>query len=141
MSGAPDLLLGDQSAWETYWLALQNNERYIRSDKATVDILGGSDALAFRSSAFIWDEVAPDPVTPYNPVDGTGTYSKGVIYFINADAMAFVTDTATDFITTDFVRPENQDAKVAQILWMGAITCNNRRKLGVLGNTSKSIVA
>lgn len=140
-TGDPDLLLGDQSAWETYWLANQQNERYIRTDKKTVDILGGADALAFRSAALIWDEVTPDPDTSYNPVDVIGTYTNGVIYYINSDALAFVTDTETDFKTTDFVRPENQDAKVAQIMWMGATTCNNRRKLGVLSSIVKTIVA
>jgi hypothetical protein len=139
--GAPDLLLGDQSAWETYWLALQQNERYIKNDKGTVDILGGTDALAFRSSSFIWDEVTPDPDTSYNPVDVIGTYTHGNVYFINSEAMSFVTDTATDFITTDFVRPENQDAKVAQVMWMGAVTCSNRRKLGVLSSIVKTIVS
>src|SRR5574342_179851 len=96
-AGAPDLLLGGQEAWETYWLALQNNERYIRSDKATVDILGGSDALAFRSSAFIWDEVVPmlstglkdvsGSGTSFNPVDSIGTATHTTIYFINSQAM------------------------------------------------------
>jgi len=106
-----------------------------------VDILGGTDSLAFRSAAFIWDEVVPDPETPYNPVDGTGTQSASTIYFINSDALSFITDSATDFITTDFVRPENQDAKVAQVMWMGALTVNNRRKLGVMGGISRSITS
>lgn len=141
VAGSPDLLLGTQAAWETYWLALQNNERYIRSDKSTVDILGGSDALAFRSSAFIWDQVVPDPDTSFNPVDSIGTDTHATIYFINADAMSFITDTETDFKTTDFVRPENQDAKVAQVMWMGAVTTNNRRKLGVLSSIVKTIVS
>ena len=59
---------------------------------------------------------------------------------INSEALSFVTDTETDFITTDFVRPENQDAKVAQVMWMGAVTSNNRRKLGRLSSISKTIV-
>ena len=140
-AGAPDLLLGTQAAWETYWLSLQNNERYIINEKKTVDILGGSDALAFRSSAFVWDEVVPDPDTSFNPVDSIGTDTNATIYFINSQAMSFVTDSETDFITTDFVRPENQDAKVAQVLWMGAVTVNNRRKLGVLSSILKTIVS
>ncbi len=139
--GTPDLALGTQIAWETYWLSLIQNDRYIITDKKTIDILGGSDALAFRGTAFIWDEVTPDPDTSFNPVDSIGTNSNATIYFINSEAMSFVTDTETDFITTDFVRPENQDAKVAQVLWMGAVTCNNRRKLGVLSSIAQTIVA
>ena len=140
-SGAPDLLLGTQAAWETYWLALQQNERYIINEKKTVDVLGGTDALAFRSAAFVWDEVVPDPDTSYNPVDAVGTDTHATVYYINSQAMSFVTDSETDFITTDFVRPENQDAKVAQVMWMGASTVNNRRKLGVLSSIVKTIVS
>lgn len=139
--GSPDLAIGDQVAWETYWLSLIQNDRYIITEKRTVDILGGSEALAFRGTAFIWDEVVPDPDTSWNPVDTIGTFTNSTIYFINSDAMAFITDTETDFITTDFVRPENQDAKVAQVMWMGAVTACNRRKLGVMSSISKTIVA
>ena len=139
--GEPDLLLGTQVAWETYWLSQQSQERYIRTDKATVDVLGGASTLAFRGAAFIWDEVVPDPDTSFNPVDQVGSDTHATIYFINSEAMSFVTDSSTDFITSDFVRPENQSAKVAVIQWMGAVTCNNRRKLGVLSSIAKTIVA
>jgi hypothetical protein len=39
------------------------------------------------------------------------------------------------------VRPENQDARVSQILWMGALGVNNRRKNGVLYGISRSITS
>ena len=38
-------------------------------------------------------------------------------------------------------KPQDQDAKVAQILWMGAFGTNNRRKLGVQYNISQSITS
>jgi hypothetical protein len=149
VGGNPDLLLGDQIAWETYWLALEAREQYIISDKRTVDILGGSDALAFRGSTFFWDEVVPDQETPYNPVDamGTaglqhgGTAQASQIYFINSNSFDMVVESDTDFSTTPFLRPENQDASVAQILWMGQIGVNNRRKNGVLYGISQSITS
>ena len=140
--GSPDLLLGSQVAWETYWLSLTTSERYLINDKKTVDVLGGSEALAFRGAAFIWDEVVPDPEAGTNIIDSPNTANvAATIFFINSEAMSFVTDSATDFITTDFVRPENQDAKVAQVLWMGAVTVNNRRKLGVMDSISASITS
>lgn len=139
--GSPDLLLGDQVAWETYWGALQSNERYIITEPRTVDILGGSQALAFRGAAFIWDEVVPDVQTNASVVDSIGTVTTSTIFNINSEAMEFITDSQTDFITTPFVRPENQDAKVAQILWMGALGVNNRRKLGVHYNISQTITS
>lgn len=148
-TGLVDFLIGDQIAWEEYWLALQQNERYIIDDKKTIDILGGSDGLKFRGAIFVWDETVPDPETPYNPVDASGTAglqhggsaTVSTIYFVNSESIDWVTDSQTDFITTDFVRPENQDAKVAQILWMGAVGVNNRRKNGVLYSISQAITA
>jgi len=141
VGGAPDFMLGDQVAWETYWGSLQTNERYIINDKRTVDILGGSEALAFRGAAFVWDEVVPDTETNADVVDGIGSVSASTIFMVNSESMEFVTDSNTDFITTMFVRPENQDAKVAQILWMGALGMNNRRKNGVLYGISQSITS
>src|SRR4030095_980194 len=83
--GAPDILLGDQVAWEIYWLSLDQKEQYIINSKRTVDILGGTDALAFRGATFYWDEVVGDPETPYNVVDAAGTQSKSAIYLLNTD--------------------------------------------------------
>lgn len=37
-----------------------------------------------------------------------------------------------DFITTDFIEPDNQAAKTAKILWMGNLVITNRRRCGVL---------
>lgn len=139
--GTVDLILSDQVYWETYWLSLQQNERYLIDDKKTVDILGGSDGLKFRGATIVWDEVMPDPETPYNPVDAIGTYSASAAYFMNTETLEFITDTETDFITTDFVRPTDQDATTAQILWMGANTVNNRRKNGLHYGVSKTITA
>lgn len=149
--GSPDLLLGDQIIWETYWLSMSQNERYLVEDKRTLDVLGGSDVLKFRGAALIWDEVVPDLDTPYNPVDATGTagFAHGgsntagnsTLFYINSQAMEYVVESDTDFDTTDFVRPENQDAVTAQILWMGAVCVNNRRKLGVLWDVPQNIAA
>ena len=139
--GNPDLMLGDQTAWETYWNLMTAQERYVVDDKRTLDILGGSDALKFRGAVFTWDEIVPDVETNAELVDAIGTPTTSNIHFINSQTMEFICDAQTDFITTPFVRPENQDAKVAQILWMGALGINNRRKNGVLYGISRSITS
>lgn len=139
--GPPDVLLGDQVAWEQYWNSLQNQERYIVNEKRIIDVLGGADAIKFRGAIFIWDEVVPDVETNAEVVDAIGTVSASNIFFANSKSLEFITDQDTDFITTPFVRPENQDAKVAQILWMGALGTNNRRKNGVLYGISRSITS
>lgn len=61
--------------------------------------------------------------------------------FLNLDFLELVIDSQTDFITTPFVRPENQDAKVAQILFMGNLTCSNRRKQGMIYGITGGIYA
>ena len=139
--GQPDLLVGDQKAWETYWGALSSLERYVITDKKVIDILGGADALKFRGASFIWDEVVPDTKTNAEVVDAIGTVTLSTIFFINTETMEFISDSQTDFISTPMLRPVGQDARVGEILWMGAQGCNNRRKNGVLMGISQSIVS
>lgn len=139
--GQPDLLIGDEVAWRTYWAALQNQERYIITAPRTVDILGGTEALAFRRAAFIWDEVVPDTETNADVIDSIGTITLSTIFYINSEAMEFIFDQQTNFISTPFVRPTDQDARTSQILWMGAIGTGNRRKLGTLQGISQSITS
>jgi len=143
--GFPDLLLGDQVAWEQYFNSLQNQERYMVTDKRVVDVLGGmnggDDLLKFRGATFIWDEVVPDTETNAEVVDAIGTVSTSTVFFINSAGWEYVVDAETDWITTPMVRPENQDARVGQMLWMGATCLKNRRKQGVLYGISQSIVS
>jgi hypothetical protein len=141
IGGNVDLIIMDQVAWETYWGSLQTNERYIIDSKETIDILGGSDALKFRGAASIWDEVVPDPETNAEVVSAVGTVSASTMYYINSDAWDYIVDSQTDMITTPFLRPENQDASVAQILHMCCTGVNNRRKNGVLYGISRTITA
>jgi hypothetical protein len=143
--GFPDLLVGDQVAWEQYFNALQNQERYFVTDKRVIDVLGGpngqDDLIRFRGGTFIWDEVVPDVETNANPVDSIGTVSASTVFQINSQTMEYIVDSETDLITTPFIVPVGQDAQVAEILWMGAVACNNRRKNGVLYGIARNIVS
>lgn len=141
--GAPDLALGDQVAWETYFNALQNQERYLITDQKKIDMLGGvdrDDILKIRGAGFIWDEQVPDVETNASVVDG-GTMTASNVFFLNSKTIDVAVDSQTDFITTPMVRPENQDARVGQILWMGTVGLNNRRKNGVLYGVARNITA
>lgn len=135
--GSPDLLLGTQVAWEQYWNSLQTQERYYLTSPKVVDVLGGSEALAFRGAAFVWDEVVPDVATNGTLLQGgigllSGELQLDTVFFINSESCEWVYDSQTNFITTPMVRPENQDARTGQILFMGILGVNNRRKNGVL---------
>ena len=145
MGGSPDLLLGDQVAWEIYFNSLQNQERYMVTDQRVIDVLGGpggnTDLIKFRGATFIWDEVVPDTETAANLIDSIGTITVSNVFMINSASMEYIVDSETDFITTPFIRPVGQDARVAEILWMGALGVNNRRKNGVLYGILRTIAA
>jgi len=143
--GSPDLILGDRVGWTQYFNSLQSQERYIRTNESMVDVLGGAGAnlegIAFFKATYVWDEVCPDVTTNAEVVDGVGTFALSTQYFINSSCMECVYDSETNFITTPFVTPENQDARTAKILWMGAVGTSNRRKLGVLKGIAQTIVS
>ena len=72
-------------------------------------------------------------------VDSVGTFTLGSSFFINSQAMEFIVDSQTDWITTPFVHPVGQDARVSEMLWMGALGINNRRKLGVMKSIQRTL--
>jgi hypothetical protein len=55
---------------------------------------------------------------------------------LNSDYISWVVDKETDFYTTPFMRPPDQDARVAQVLLMANLTCSNRQKHGVIACAS-----
>ncbi|MHC1625552.1 MAG: phage major capsid protein [Methermicoccaceae archaeon] len=134
--GAPDLGLLDQLTYESYEAALDEKMRYTDPKGPAT---AGFESIRFKGQNLVWDEMVPD-------VDGGYTYdssswASGTWLMLNTDFLELVIDSATDFITTPFVRPENQDAKVAQILFMGNLTCNNRRKQGMIYGITAGIYA
>lgn len=137
--GSPDLIIDDQRTWEQYWNGLSNQERYVVTDQKTIDILGGSDALKFRGAIRLWDEVVPDVETNAEVVDGIGSFTTGTSFYINSNALEYIVDSQTDFMTTPFIHPAGQDARTAEILWMGAVCTNNRRKLGVMKSIQRTL--
>ena len=143
--GPPNWMVGDQIAWQTYWGALTTLERYVIDDAKVLDVLGGSDALKFGKAKFFWDEIVPDVETNATVAWGqqaaVGTVSASNIHFLNTQFMQFKYHKDRNWVTTPFIKPVGQDAKVAECLWMGALGVNNRRKHGVLYGISQSIVS
>lgn len=129
--GFPNLLVGDQVTYETYENALDVNVRFQNTKMADL----GFDSLKVRGAEFIWDELVPD-------IDnGTTAITAGTIFFLNTNFYKLVIDSETDFVTTPFVEPENQTAKIAKVLFMANACVSNLRKLGVLYATSQTIAA
>lgn len=134
--GPPDIGILDQITYESYEAALDEKTRYVNDTDGPVTV--GFDSIQFKGQALVWDEMVPDIYTGATYETGL---TLGTWMMINTDFMEMVVDSATNFITTPFVRPENQDAKVAQILQMGALTCSNRRKQGCIHGISQSITS
>jgi len=129
--GSPDLVVADQTTFETYENALDTSVRYMNTKMADM----GFDTIKLRGATMIWDEKVPDVYT------GTAAITKGTAFFLNTNFYNIIYDAETDIITTPFVEPENQTVKTAKILFMGNAAVSNMRKLGVCYDVLQTIVA
>jgi hypothetical protein len=48
-------------------------------------------------------------------------------------------DEQTNFVATPFMKPINQDARVAHILWMGNMCVSNRRKQAIWAKLPRTL--
>lgn len=132
--GSPNLALMDQTTFETYESALDEKIRYTNTKMADM----GFETIKLRGATCVWDELVPSIDT--GEAAGGATFT-GTAFLINTNFYKLVIDSETDVVTTPFVTPENQTAKVAKILFMGNAAVSNMRKHGVLYAISQSIVA
>lgn len=107
-----DMILTTSAIYNYYEGALQAQQRFTDSRSAN----GSFENLMFRSAPVKYDAAA----------------TSGVMYFLNSDCMELDVHSATDFIMTEWVKPSNQDARVAQFLVGLELVIKNRRKLGKL---------
>ena len=121
--GSPDLGVADQITFETYENSLDTQVRYTNTRMADM----GFDSIMLRGATILWDEVVPsidDGVAAASATDGT-------IFLLNTKFYKLVIDSQTDIVTTPFVTPENQNVRIAKILFMGNAIVSNMRKHGV----------
>lgn len=111
-AGGPDALVSSQSEFQFYESSLVSQERF--TSNKLVDI--GIQNLEFKGTPWIW---SPQAVA-------------GTIYAIHDKGLEFCVNSDTDFLTTPFVTPTNQDARTSKILLACALMTGNRRKLGKL---------
>ena len=105
----PDLIVTTQTLFEKYEaLVTTTIQMNAEGTKKLAD--GGFQVLQFKGKPVVWDEKCP----------------AGTMYFLNTGHMNLVVHEDANFETTDFVKPEDQDALVAQILWMGNLTTDRR---------------
>ncbi len=152
VGGPPDIMLGDQKAWELYFSHLETKERYMVTDQRVIDVLGGSrdSLIMYRNAPFIWDEHTPDvgttTATPVNYFNSSevGTYggdgAHSTVYFLNSQALEYIVHSQADWITTPFIPAVNApDTSTAGMLWQGQLVANSRRKHSVLYDIDNTI--
>jgi hypothetical protein len=112
----PGLILTTQGLYESYNALLAPQQRFM--DPKTAD--AGFTNLMFMGTPIVYDDYV----------------SAGEMFFLNHNNgyIKLRKSPRRWFNTTPFMRPYNQDAKVAQILMMGELTINNRRRQGLMSN-------
>ena len=108
----PNVILTTRTLFEKYEDLLQPQERFM--DSKTAD--GGFQNLLFKGAPIVYDNYVV----------------AGDVYFLNTKYIRLVGHSDTWFKPTPFVRPNNQDARFAQILCYGELTISNRARQGVL---------
>jgi hypothetical protein len=108
----PDMVLTTQTLFEKYESLLQPQLRY--TDAKTAD--AGFQNLLFKAAPVVYDVHAP----------------TGTMFFINSKYLTLVAHSGKWFSQTEFVRPENLDARYALIMCYGNLTCRNAAKQGRL---------
>jgi hypothetical protein len=112
----PTVIVSDSDEWDRYYNLLQPQQRF--QDKATAD--GGFTSLMFRGSPWIDDAAGP----------------ANTVFMLNEKFLHLYYHPKRDFKMEDFVKPTNQDAKVAKIFFMGAMGSSNNRMHGKVAYTA-----
>ena len=108
----PDMVLTTQTLFEKYESLLQPQLRY--TDAKTAD--AGFQNLLFKAAPVAYDVHC----------------TAGTVFFLNSKYLTLVGHTGKWFAQTDFVRPENMDARYALIMCYGNLTVRNAAKQGKL---------
>jgi len=119
----PDLILTEQTLYEAYEALLQPQQRFTDTEAAD----GGFQNLLFKGATMFFDSNIPS-------ASGYSTYnaSGALMWFLNSKYLDLVGHKDVWFTNTPFVRPTNQDLRVAQILSYGQLVASNCARQGVL---------
>jgi hypothetical protein len=110
----PDLIVFD-SIFYTYFETSQVSlKRYASSEGANAGMVN----LKYKGADVLYDGNSGIPA------------SHG--YFINTNYLELVVHQDADMSVMEDMRPVNQDGSVTPILWMGNLSCSNRKQQGVM---------
>jgi hypothetical protein len=116
--------------------AIAEGDKLRVTDTGLADL--GFDNVAFKGVPMVWDAFMDADDTTNSPYAGSNTTGHGPsddehrIYFLNLNYLNFVIGEGKEFMTTPFMRPENQDAEVANVILYCNMTVSNRARQGVI---------
>jgi len=110
----PDLIVADNTYYQYFEGSQASLKRYTGSDSAN----GGFVTLKYKSADVLFD--------------GNSGIPTSHMYFLNTNYLQLVVHKDADMQIMDDMRPVNQDGSVTPILWMGNLTCSNRKQQGVI---------
>jgi len=110
----PDLIVADNNYYQFFEGSQVSLKRYNDMSKADA----GFVTLKYKNADVLYD--------------GNSGIPANHMYFVNSQYLQLVTHEAADFTQMDARTPVNQDGEVIPILWMGNITCSNRKLQAVV---------
>lgn len=113
----PDLIVADNSYFELYETSQVSLKRYT-TDESAGGADGGFTTLKYKGADVIFD--------------GGSGIAANRMYFLMTDYLGLVVHEKADLAELEEQRPYNQDAAVIPLIWMGNLTCSNRRRQGIL---------
>jgi hypothetical protein len=109
----PNLLLSDQDMFDRYWNLLQPQQRFASEEMGK----GGFTSLLFNGQSYVVDASCP----------------AGDLYMLNLDYLDLYPHKDENFRFEKFIKPINQNVKLAKVYWMGCLASSNNRRHGLLG--------
>ena len=110
----PDLIVMDNTYYSYFEASQTSLKRYSNASSAD----GGFVTLKYKNADVLFDGNSGIPTTH--------------AYFVNTNYLELVVHKDADLEVMEDMRPVNQDGSVTPILWMGNLTCSNRKMQGVI---------
>jgi hypothetical protein len=109
-----DLIVADNTYYQYFEGSQASLKRYNDTSKGDA----GFVSIKYKNADVVYDGNSGIPATH--------------MYFVNTNYIELVVHQDADLAIMDEARPINQDGAVTQILWMGNLTCSNRKLQAVI---------
>ena len=110
----PDLIVADNTYYQYFEGSQVSLKRYTNENTVSA----GFVTLKYKNADVLFD--------------GNSGIPSQHMYFINTNYLELVVHQDADLTIMDGMRPVNQDGQIIPILWMGNLTCSNRKQQGVI---------